>query len=81
MNISLLGSPHALIRMGTEQIDIRSTGTHEHIDAFNLADRFLNLKIDFTFSEPVTIWYYPVETVSLSEQGIERLYQGTSFLF
>jgi alpha-amylase len=81
MNISLLGSPHALIRMGTEYLDIRNTGIREHIDAFNLADRFLNMKIAFKFSEPITVWYYPVETVSLSEQGIERLYQGTSFLF
>jgi alpha-amylase len=81
MNISLLGSPHALIGIGDEHIDIRNTGTHKHINAFQLIDRFLNMKIDYLFSEPVTLWYYPVETVSLSEQGIERLYQGTSFLF
>ncbi len=54
---------------------------HENIKAFTLEDKFLNLRIDYNFSEDIRLLHYPVETISLSEQGIERLYQGTAFLF
>ncbi|MEW5914250.1 MAG: alpha-amylase/4-alpha-glucanotransferase domain-containing protein [Thermodesulfobacteriota bacterium] len=29
-------------------------------------------------SQPATVWHYPVETVSNSESGLERTYQGSS---
>jgi hypothetical protein len=48
---------------------------------FSIRDKYLGLVINFKFDEDLCLWHYPVETVSLSEQGIERLYQGTSFLF
>lgn len=81
MNISLLGSPHALIRIGDKSLRIRSKAMHENIKEFSLEDKFLNLRIDYKFSENIALWHYPVETISLSENGIERLYQGTAFLF
>jgi hypothetical protein len=80
MNISFLGSPHALIRLGGKTLTMRNTGTHEGIREFCLVDKFLSLTVDFNFSETMNLWHYPVETISLSEGGIERLYQGTSFL-
>jgi len=81
MNISLLGSPHALIKRGGKTMTIRSSAVHENVKAFSIRDKYLDLVIDFRFSEGMGVWHYPVETVSLSEQGVERLYQGTSFLF
>ena len=81
MNISFLGSPHALIRLGGKTLTMRNTGTHEGVKEFCLVDKFLSLTAEFNFSETVHLWHYPVETISLSEGGIERLYQGTSFLF
>jgi alpha-amylase len=81
MNISFLGSPHALIRAGDKTITIKSSGIHEKTREFSLTDKFLGLGVDFVFDEKIDLWHYPVETVSLSEQGIERLYQGTAFLF
>jgi alpha-amylase len=81
MNLSLLGSPYALIRVGGKTLQMRSMAVHEHITDFIIEDRFLRLTMKFSFSEPVHFYHYPVETVSLSEQGVERLYQGTSMLF
>jgi hypothetical protein len=81
MNLSLLGSPHTLIRRGKRTMTIRSSGTHENVRDFSIRDKYLGLVINFKFDEDLCLWHYPVETVSLSEQGIERLYQGTSFLF
>lgn len=81
MNISLLGSPHALIKLGGKTLTMRNAGTHDNIKEFCLEDKFLSLAVDFKFNEGIHVWHYPVETISLSEEGIERLYQGTSFLF
>jgi len=81
MNISLLGSPHTLIKRGGRTLTIRSSAVHENVKEFSIRDKHLGLVIHFKFDEGVCLWHYPVETVSLSEQGVERLYQGTSFLF
>ena len=81
MNISLLGSPHALVRVGDKTLQIKNTAAYKGINEFSIEDKFLNLSAYFSFYNNIDLWHYPVETVSLSEQGIERLYQGTSFLF
>lgn len=81
MNMSLLGSPHAFIKVAGKEQFIRNSDKHEGITAFSIEDRFLNLTVNYAFKEALNFWHYPVETISLSEQGIERLYQGTSLLF
>ncbi|TAN38553.1 MAG: DUF1926 domain-containing protein [Nitrospirae bacterium] len=81
MNVSLLGSPYANIQTGEETLSIRSMGTHNNLKEFALTEGYLKLRTVFAFREPVSLWHYPVETISLSEQGIERLYQGTALLF
>lgn len=81
MNMSLLGSPHALIKRGAKTLTIRSTAAHEDVRHFSVRDKHLGLVINFKFNDGVALWHYPVETVSLSEEGAERLYQGTCLLF
>ncbi|MBI5076325.1 MAG: DUF1926 domain-containing protein [Nitrospirae bacterium] len=81
MNLSLLGSPFALIRVNDRTLQMRSKALHEPVREFIVEDKFLNLRLQFSFSEDIQLWHYPVETISLSEQGVERLYQGTAFLF
>jgi hypothetical protein len=81
MNVSLLGSPLVSIRSGGETASVRSTAMRQGIGKFRIEDAYLKLGIDCLFNESADLWYYPVETVSLSEQGIERLFQGTCFLF
>ena len=46
-----------------------------------LVDEEEGIQIHFTFPEEVDVWRFPVETVSLSEEGFERVYQSTTFLF
>ncbi|MBI5641772.1 MAG: DUF1926 domain-containing protein [Nitrospirae bacterium] len=81
MNMSLLGSPHSRIRAGGMTTEIRSSSVQDDIRRFSLGDSYLDLNVDYAFGQNISLWHYPVETISLSEQGIERLYQGTSFLF
>jgi hypothetical protein len=81
MNVSLLGSPLASIRIGNEAVPVRSTAMRKDVREFRVEESYSKMAIDCLFNETVDLWYYPVETISLSEQGIERLYQGTCFLF
>jgi hypothetical protein len=39
------------------------------------------MRLIFEFSRPVSAWFYPIMTVSKSEEGFEYTYQGTSLLF
>ncbi len=68
-----------------------SLGTQDKIDnkymdsiEENIESRGIGIKDYFTridacwqFSEPATIWRFPLETVSQSESGFERSYQGS----
>ena len=47
----------------------------------NINDQWYGVKIDFEFSRPTSMWYFPVETISESESGLERTYQEISLLF
>jgi hypothetical protein len=44
---------------------------------FVVVDEWLGVKTVFRFSVPAVLWRFPVETVSLSESGFERLYQSS----
>jgi alpha-amylase len=80
-NISLLGSPYASLGVGNRNLLIRDKGNHDSIRGFTVGDEHLDLGIEVSFDGVTNLWHYPVETVSLSENGVERVYQGTSFLF
>ena len=41
----------------------------------------MKISIDITTQKDATIWRTPVETVSLSEAGFERVYQSSSIVF
>lgn len=80
-NISLLGSPYPSLRVNDKDMLIKERGAHEGVMEFSVRDGFLNLGLTFSFDEEMTLWHYPVETVSLSAEGVERIFQGTAFLF
>lgn len=80
-NISFFGSPYPSIIVNDKKNPIRGKGTHKGIKEFSIKDEFLNLGVGYNFDEEIDLWHYPVETISLSEKGVERIYQGTAFLF
>jgi alpha-amylase len=43
----------------------------------SLVDEWLKLKLTLTFSRSASLWRAPVETVSQSEAGFERVYQSS----
>lgn len=67
---------------GQPQKDRRLLGREvcENVCHFGLVDEWMDLKVDLTVSRPATLWRCALETVSLSESGLERNYQGTCLL-
>lgn len=59
-----------------------SSGEADGVGSIRLEDsEFLKVALTLSFEPAARVEWAPVETVSLSEGGAERVYQGTSFLF
>jgi alpha-amylase len=59
---------------------LRSSGEEREVTEVRLVDEWLGLETVFRFDRPATMWRCPIETVSLSEAGFERLYQSSTVL-
>ncbi len=57
-----------------------STGHAADATEVTLVDEWLGLQVRLAWSPPAMLAWGPVETVSVSEAGLERLYQGTALL-
>ena len=82
-NLSLLAgnAPDRWIEIGDEKRQMGESGIAEQLTELSLNDGWKNLKVGLRVSEPMELWHFPVETVSQSEEGFERTYQGTAFAF
>jgi len=60
---------------------MNQSAVHENVRNVRVGDEWKNLLVDFTVGEPCELWQYPVETVSQSDGGFERTYQGTALAF
>jgi len=61
--------------------EIPEIGEEENLTQFELVNGPDRLCTIFSFSSPVSAWFFPLMTVSKSEKGFERTYQGSSLLF
>ena len=59
---------------------LASMGSEEEVGELALVDRWRGLELNFSFGQPALLWRLPVETVSLSEGGLERAYQQSLLL-
>jgi alpha-amylase len=56
---------------------LRSIGVLESVESLSLIDEWLGIDVTLRFNRPTDIWRFPIETISLSEGGFERVYQGS----
>jgi 4-alpha-glucanotransferase len=56
---------------------LRSAAEHGAVLEFGAVDGWMNVEVGFKLGRPAGLWRFPIETVSLSEAGFERLYQGS----
>jgi len=59
---------------------LRSSGRRDDLSHIVLADEWAGLEARLEWNPPAELAWGPVETVSVSEGGFERIYQGTAFL-
>jgi len=62
---------------GRENVALDASGEIEATNALQLVLEWLAMDVRLTFSRPATVWHLPLETISLSEGGFERVYQGS----
>ena len=65
-------------RRGPGDMRLGTKGESRDVHEIALLDHWQQVDIRLAFSEPAKIWRYPVETLSLSEEGFERTYQGSA---
>ena len=57
-----------------------SEGALDGVKSFGLRDDWHKFQLSISFSPAVSLWRFPVETISQSEDGFERTYQGSCLL-
>jgi len=86
-NIQLLGgghNPHAYYRLPGLTPDnafLDTSSIHEDINAVALGNRQLGIELEAKFDRRLTLWRFPVESISSSEGGVERVYQASCLVF
>lgn len=56
------------------------TGCHTDVPWVRLVEEWVGLAIDLSWSAPAVLWRFPIETISNSEAGFERVYQSSVVL-
>jgi hypothetical protein len=64
-----------------EDRKLASRGELENISEVRLIDEWNRLKIILKIDKKCNFWRFPIETVSLSESGFERIFQGSCLFF
>jgi len=63
-----------------EDANMASEGELKEVSAFSLHDDFYKFQLSLSFLPTARLWRFPVETISRSEEGFERTYQGSCIL-
>ena len=65
---------------GLSSSNLVSSGEETGVTEMGMRDGWLELEINFKTEKPAKFWRYPVETISQSEGGFEKVYQGSCLL-
>jgi hypothetical protein len=74
------GNPAAWWEMAGTRTGHDARGTSAAVTAFAQGNDYVGVAMSTTVSRPAAAWWAPVETVSNSEGGFERVYQGSGLL-
>ncbi|MEW5994793.1 MAG: alpha-amylase/4-alpha-glucanotransferase domain-containing protein, partial [Candidatus Zixiibacteriota bacterium] len=59
---------------------LHSVGSHAQAGAYMLVDEYRDLSVALVCGRAAEVWHLPIYTVSLSEAGFEKVYQGTTLV-
>jgi len=74
------GNPAAFHEVGGQRTPHDSTGSATATGHFSAGNTDVGVMVSTKLSPPGDVWWSPIETVSNSEGGFERIYQGSSVL-
>ncbi len=60
-----------------EQNRMNSAGAVDSVPLARLVDEWMNIAVTVEYKPAATLWRFPIETVSQSEGGFEKTYQGS----
>jgi hypothetical protein len=63
-----------------EDAALDSTGEVRNVTKVALGNSWLEIELGLELNHEATLWRFPIETVSGSEAGFERTYQGSCVL-
>ncbi len=69
------------LNLALKDAHVNRIGQADGIRRFALVDPAERLQIQWAFTREARLWHFPIETVSGSERGMERTYQGVSLTF
>ena len=75
------GNPAAWYDAGGERLRHDSSGAALAVGRIGQGNDYLGVAVATTLSPAADAWWSPIETVSNSEAGFERVYQGSALLF
>lgn len=61
--------------------NLASRGEINQKNHLGIVDEYNNIRVDLRSDVAAKIWRFPIETISLSEGGFERVYQSSTILF
>ena len=74
------GNPAAWLEVGGERIGHDTRGETAGVTSFGQGNDYVGVALSTTVSEPADLWWAPVETISNSDGGFERVCQGAGLL-
>lgn len=85
MNLALSGfSPpqrHFQFQGEDSALGLDEQGERSSVELVALCDHWLRVKVEIAISPAGNLWFFPIKTLSRSEEGIEEVYQCTALLF
>jgi 4-alpha-glucanotransferase len=74
------GNPAAWWDVGGARTGHDARGTADQVTSLAQGNDFVGIAIETVLDQPAAAWWAPIETVSNSESGFERVYQGSALL-
>ncbi len=79
-NLGFLSTDSLVLETQNQKYIVDEPGQVLLINSFRLRDNLRNFTLVFQSNKEYDLFYYPVYTVSLSEGGLERVFQGLSLM-
>ena len=75
------GNPAAWYEIGGSHLAHDSSGTQPDTDRVVSGNTYIGIRLVTDVAPAADAWWYPIDTISNSESGFERVYQGSSLVF